>query len=394
MISLFGVKKPEHLRALIEVCFNPTPDSRHFQLLCEAIEFDELSAEQYRVLPLLYCRSDLARFSQRVQTAISSAYKHTLYRNHMLLHRAKLFERSVVALGFEPAIFIKGIAYALRTRDGLGARPMVDIDLLIPNLFERAEDFCRALYDLSFKKIGSLSRSVSAISPEKFEFDIHWYLSDWAMSQHLVDNLVSNSEFISFRDTSYQVPCKEHHLIHVLGHGVLNPLLTYDARWSIDVLSMLTEYRGLDCDRMVEFANMFDARSQLKKGFEVVYKQTPKAIEIDRELLSKVASKIKPDGRVVQWLFNKEPFCNAHGINGKPVRSIWFNYIVMFYVYAPFYLWLHNNISLSKSIRISQHFPPETTIYRSIQRNLTRICRRLPFVLFNVWIPKKQVDSQ
>ena len=134
MISLFGVTKSEQLRALSEICFNPAVEKISYKIVDEAIQTDSLSREQYRVLPLLYSKADLNQFSEFTATKIKSSHKHTLYRNHLLLHRAIKFKEALEEAGFAKSIFLKGVAHSLRASAGIGSRPMVDIDILVKNL--------------------------------------------------------------------------------------------------------------------------------------------------------------------------------------------------------------------------------------------------------------------
>lgn len=95
MISLFGEKNPTYLAALIEICFNTNADNAHYTLIDQGIVNDDLSPEQYRVLPLLF-NSKIDNFSELSRSKIESSYKHTLYRNHILLNRAQKFQRLII----------------------------------------------------------------------------------------------------------------------------------------------------------------------------------------------------------------------------------------------------------------------------------------------------------
>lgn len=387
MVSIFGLTKQDNLRAFMEVCFNPATNEIFYATLDEAITRDDLSGEQYRLLPLLYCRSDISKFSEATRSKIASAYKHTLYRNHMMLERAHRFQTTLADAGFVPPIFMKGLPYVLRTQDGVGSRPMADVDLLIPQLFLRAQDFSDLLSLHQFKEVGSGLRSMTTVSPEGFEFDIHWYLSEWALSQDLVNSLVFHSNQIQFRGVSYHVPCVEHQLVHTLGHGVLNPPLACDARWSIDVLAMLTEYKNFDVEKTIEFANKFEARSKLKDGFMALYQQTPEGIGIDHLMLRNIANNIVSDNKIVRWVFN---FKINPGVKKSkvPIRSLWFRHMVTCYLYSPFVLRFKNGLALSKSVRLSQSFKPVSLVF--VMKSLAiKVARRLPFLVCNVWIPNR-----
>ena len=73
-------------------------------------------------------------------------YKHTLYRNHLLLSKAIDINNKLKLFGFEPVIFIKGIPSILANKKYLGQRPMSDIDLLVPafnNDFQKSIAFIK-----------------------------------------------------------------------------------------------------------------------------------------------------------------------------------------------------------------------------------------------------------
>lgn len=381
MISLYGVTKSAQLRALIDICFNPNVEKISYQLVDEAIQTDALSGEQYRVLPLLYSKSDLNQFSEFTATMIKSAHKHTLYRSHLLLHRAIKFQEALDKAGFAKSIFLKGVAHSLRAQSGIGSRPMVDIDILVKDLQNKPEKILHLLEQHQFKILGTSSRSLTALSPEGFEFDIHWFLSDWALSADLVDHLFEHANSIFFKGQKFLVPCIEHHFIHVLGHGVLNPSLTFDARWVIDVLTILTENKHLNIDRLVDFGNQFNARSQLKEALQLLANETPQSIDIDRNFFIQSAKKIKKESYLVKWLFNEQP--RAANINAyTKARLPWVKIVLRNHVYTPLYIWLYNNVPLSNAIGLSLSFPP-LSIFQSVKAILRKVLQKLPSFMFS-----------
>jgi hypothetical protein len=381
MISLFGVTKSEQLRALIEICFNPNVEKMSYLLVDEAIQTDTLSGEQYRVLPFLYSKSDLNQFSEFTATKIKSAHKHTLYRNHLLLHRAIKFQEMLYKAGFTKSIFLKGVAHSLRSVSGIGSRPMVDIDILVKDLQNKPDKILNLLEQHHFKILDTSSRSLTALSPEGYEFDIHWYLSEWALSAELVDKLFKYADRIVFRGHTFLVPCIEHHFMHVLGHGVLNPSLTFDARWAIDVLTILTENKHLNSDRLVDFANQFNAKSTLKEALQLLANETPQSIAVDRKLCILTANQIKKESYVVRWLFNEQPRTNDINAYTKSRRT-WLKIVLRNHVYVPLYVWLFNNVPLSNAIGLSLSFPP-LPIFQSFKTLFRKVLQKFPRFLFN-----------
>lgn len=385
MLSIYGVTKQDELKALVEICFNKQADQCVYDLIDQCIQNDSLSGEQYRVLPLLYAKSDMSRFSEYSRTKISSAYKHTYYRNHILLNRSQKLAQSLDKHGFKPAIFLKGIPQALRSKNGIGTRPMSDVDILIPHVDLNQKALFSVLEKLGFTISSTSFRSVTALSREGFEFDIHWYLGDWGLTNQVVNQLEENAETISFRGDFFQTPCIEHHIVHILGHALMNPLLTYDARWIIDALTLLTENIATNPEKLAKFANKFNARNQIKLGLRILAEQTPSTITIDRSSLFRASNLINPDKLLVAWLFDLHPRINAPLYSGKEGRLTWIKTTIMGSIYVPFCLWHLNNLPFGNAFALSQGVPPNDLL-KAIGLIIKKIFKRLPFLTLNVWI--------
>ena len=381
MISLFGVTKSEQLRALIDICFNPSVEKMSYRLVDEAIQTNNLSGEQYRVLPLLYSKADLNQFSDFTATRIKSAHKHTLYRNHLLLSRASTFQKMLYSSGFKESIFLKGVAHCLRAHSGIGSRPMVDVDILVKDLHRKPEKILYLLEQHQFKVTGTTSRSLTAVSPDGFEFDVHWYLSDWALSAELTDDLFNKSDRIVFRDQTFYTLCIEHHFMHVLGHGVLSPSLTFDARWIIDVLTIMTENKNLNVERLVEITNKFNARSKFIEALKIIANETPQTINIDRKSLIQTANSIRKESYLVKWLFNDQSYTTNIGEYSKN-RVTWFKVFLRNYLYIPVFVSAHNKVPLPKAFGLSVSIPPLST-FQSIKMIFHKVLEKFPQFFYN-----------
>jgi hypothetical protein len=381
MISFFGVTKSEQLRALIDICFNPKTEKTSYQLVDEAIQTDNLSSEQYRVLPLLYSKADLNQFSEFTATKIRSAHKHTLYRNHLLLRRAINFQEMLCSAGFKESIFLKGVAHCLRSHSGIGSRPMVDIDILVKDLHKEPEKILYLLEQHQFKVTGTTSRSLTAVSHEGFEFDVHWYLSDWALSAKLIDDLFNRADRIVFRDQTFWVPCIEHHFMHVLGHGVLSPSLAFDARWVIDVLTIITENKHLNVEHLIDITNKFNARSKLIEALKIIANETPQTINIDRKSLIHTANSIQKESFVIKWLFNEKSYATDIGDYRKS-RVTWFKVFLRSYLYVPVFVSGHNKVPLSKAFGLSVSLP-SLSIFQSMNLIFHKVLEKFPHFFYN-----------
>lgn len=386
MISLFGEKNPTYLAALIEICFNSNADNAHYTLIDQGIVNDDLSPEQYRVLPLLF-NSKIDNFSELSRSKIESSYKHTLYRNHILLNRAQKFQRLIIESQLGHCVFLKGIAQSLRSPGGIGTRPMADVDVLVPYLDRHPQKFLTAINQENYKVIGSGIRSITLLSPEGFQFDIHWYLSEWSISQDVVNSIVNHSQLIIFRNQTYSIPCHEHHLSHIIGHGLLNPALAFDARWVIDALSIIKDSPSLDPLKIIEFSNLFNTRSRLKLGFRLIAEETPESLNLDRELFRYVAGNIKSDTLVSGWLFEQLPCPSSQMTLEKISRSSYLKNILIGNLYAPFLLWKKNRRPMFYGISLTRGFPPPPT-QKVIALLAQKLALRILFIAFN-YRPKR-----
>lgn len=387
MLSIYGFTKQDELKSLVELCFNKNADQCHYDLIDQGIRSDSLSGEQYRVLPLLYAKSDMSRFSEYSRKKISSAYKHTHYRNHILLDRSQKLARSLDEHGFKPAIFLKGIPQALRSKGGIGTRPMSDVDILIPKIHLNQKGFFTTLAELELTITSTSFRSVTAISSEGFEFDIHWYLGDWGLSETLIEQLEESSEPISFRGSSFQTPCVEHHIVHILGHALMNPLLMDDARWIIDALMLLTEYTAIKPEKLADFANQFNARNRIKLGLRIIAEQTPSTVLIDRSSLCRASNLIKPDKLPTAWLFDLPEKNKGPLYSGKEGRQTWIKTTITGSLYVPYCLWRLNKLPLSNSFALSQGLSARDHL-KAMACIVKKVFKRLPFLAFNIWIDK------
>jgi hypothetical protein len=374
MQNIFGARKPELLRALVDICFSPDPSKHSCQLIDQAIRKDSLTSEQYRLLPLMFGKPALSQFDQSSVTKIQSAYKHTFYRNHVLLNKAHLLRAALMQWGFEEPLFLKGVPSCLRSSSGVGSRPMADVDLLVKDLHmhpNRVLDFFQAN---QLKPLGSTVRSITVQSKDGFQFDLHWYLSDWALSSSVVNCLFEHSENISVRHFTLRTPCIEHNLLHTMGHGLYDEALRLDARWTVDALILLTSGQNFCADKLVEIVNLMDGRNQIGAGLRDLSTQTPEHIAFDRKLLCDVSNRIKPATGAVRLLFDREPVMARRGLFGVSRRDR-MKYYFATVVYAPLVLWRVNGMSLGVSFGLVYGFPP-TGFWGGLEKLIEKIRKK------------------
>jgi hypothetical protein len=155
----------------------------------------------------------------------------------------------------------------------------------------------------------------------------------------------------------------------------------FDARWAIDVLTILAENKNLNIDRLLGFANQFNARSKLKEGLYLLANETPKIIDIDRKLLTQTANQIKEEPYLIEWFFNEAPR-TADLDAYRNSRFTWFKIVIRTYFYVPGYVWFYNKVTLSDALGLSLSFPP-LSMFQSIKTIFSKVLEKFPLFFFN-----------
>jgi hypothetical protein len=312
MSIVFGHANPSLQRHLLQLCFGQNNCETAINAIDQALINDTLSGEQLRVLPLLYKKSALEGLSSSSRTQVVNIYKHTLYRNSVMLARLSTIQSKLFASGFNAMIGLKGLPALAYINQGLGARPMADVDILVPQLDQRKAEAYKMFGVMGFhlKDLPSF-RSMTLLTPENLELDVHWYLHDWAPGNQLVAAVNMQACTHSFLTHQFRIPCAEHHLAHVLAHGVFSSNLRFDARWIFDFVATLQSTQALSVERFAEFANQTHAPECLREALENIAIEMPDTIPIDRQQLMELRSALASNNPFISWLYKQTPIPNT-----------------------------------------------------------------------------------
>jgi len=314
MSLVFGYSNPALQKVLLELCFggNISLEESEFsiRLLDQSLIDDTLSGEQLRVLPLLYRLTSLEGLSAESKLKIVNIYKHTLCRNSLMLDRLSKVQQRLEAAQFDPIIGLKGLPALAYLKQGIGARPMADVDVLVPGMQKRSTDALAIFKEMGYVNKGNSFRSITLLSPENLEFDIHWYLHDWALGDNLVDLVKESAKPHAFSSHNFLIPCLEHHLAHTLAHGVYTNTLTFDARWVFDFIGVFKNATCINEDRFVQFVNKLVAPELIREALQSLADELPKSIQIDRALLIRFKDRISTNSAWVSWLYKQNPTPN------------------------------------------------------------------------------------
>lgn len=141
-----GVDPDHHLMLVAALC--PTGQATEaWQAWRRRVDFDDIDGPTQRLLPLIARRPGVIPQDDPVRRRVRGLYRQSWVRNHRLWHESlpvldALEERRV------PVLLLKGGALLPLYGDDWGARPMYDVDLLVPD--ERYEDALVLLRDLGW----------------------------------------------------------------------------------------------------------------------------------------------------------------------------------------------------------------------------------------------------
>jgi len=407
MNLVLGLANPALQKVLLELCFsdekaNPDFSQPRLLMVDDALRQDVLSGEQLRVLPLLYRLSTLAGMSRDSVTKIVGIYKHTYCRNNLMLHRLARVQQAFNAAGFGSdvesgsdsgggsLIGLKGLPAIAYLDQGIGARPMADVDVLIANVHKRPEQALSILTGLGYRVKNSGIRSLTLTSAERLELDLHWYVQDWALGQDLVDHIGAHATSHKFGLQSFRIPCVEHHLAHTIAHGAFSNTLTYDARWVFDAVGVLKRVKPLDVDLFAQFANRVAAPELIKSALSALVIDLPEQVQIDRDQLQRINRAVKTNAKITSWLYRQTPRPNSDETTVVGMSRVdRFKTRVICHVWLPRYLNRRVGLSWLGYWRWVDHFPPLTR-QQAIRQIFNKVFVRGPLFLYQ-FVAQKRV---
>jgi hypothetical protein len=355
MIAYYGISNPKLQKAIIDLCFHV--DNSGIPIIDEAVVNDRFSGEQLRMLPLIYVKSDLNSFSVHARSRIKGMYKHTLCRNHSLLLKGIEFQKKIHAAGFKKIIFLKGIAHLLYAKKNLGQRPMADIDVLVPDFIEDIQKSMSFIKGEGYKIKSFGAIEVSIADENNNEFDIHWYLNNGALKKITVDKMIAKAVPIKYLEEDILVPCYEHQLGHLFVHGIFCPTLTYDARWIVDVIDLLSFNEKINPEVFLDFIEDFTLPSKIKYAIDLILKNVNPQLKFDRKSLKEISNRIHSRNYLLEYFYNQKPRPNVAFFEVKK-RYSWVKSAICTHIIEPIILARHNKISFFKSLALTFGFPP------------------------------------
>lgn len=215
------------------------------------VEFDEVDYGSMRLMPLVYRHLGADAFDPEVAGRLKGLYRRAWSQNQLLFRRAAEAVAALEAHGIETLV-TKGASLALLAYGDVGARPMDDVDVLVP--IGRTREAIEALRQAGWQADHEdplawteVHHSLGFAGPGGGNMDLHWF-SLWQPARD--DQLWAASVPLELAGIATRAPCAADQLLLACVHGTpWSPLPPF--RWVADaIVTIRAAGEGLDWGRV------------------------------------------------------------------------------------------------------------------------------------------------
>jgi hypothetical protein len=192
-----------------------------------AVEFDAVDEASQRLLPLFARRIDELAPDEELRGLVRGLYRHSWGRNHFLWRDVKPVFAGLRSLGI-PVLLLKGLALLRAYGGDWGARPMYDIDVLVPR--ERTGEALATLCQQGWTPEAGATfdwirhRAVAHCHSWGFSLgeghvDLHWRVLLTSIGPRADDGFWANAQPLDIGGLQLRGLDSADLLLHVLLHG-------------------------------------------------------------------------------------------------------------------------------------------------------------------------------
>lgn len=223
------------------------------------------------LLPLLYVNLQQMGIDDPLMGKLKGTYRQSWSKNQTLFHDMARVVDNLQSSGIK-TMLLKGAAMSLLYYKNNGARPMADIDVLVP--YAKARLAHDVLIAAGWMPMGTFNEgllgygcSLSFTNPRGQGFDLHWRLFN-GCCQSEENDFWESAVPVKITGVATLAPNPTDMLFHTIIHGVAwNP--EPPIRWVTDTISLIhSPDVDIDWTRFVMLAKKYRVGLRLKKGLE------------------------------------------------------------------------------------------------------------------------------
>lgn len=242
---------------LLHAAIDPAPDAVNaWSRVGPGLDTHALDPGSERLLPLVWSNLTRQGAQDARLTALARRHQVTVDANRRLVREAGELIGALGAAGI-PTVVLKGGALITGIYDDPGARPLSDVDVLVPLPY--AADAGRVLRGLGFASQGPMTPAALRLThampwarPDRASIDLHWHVFEECCRAGDDDDLWAASTPAEIGGAATRVLAREDQLVHVCVHGE-KWVHVPGIRWIADAVAIIRR-GGVRWERLVEQA--------------------------------------------------------------------------------------------------------------------------------------------
>ncbi len=267
----------------------------------------------FRLLPLVFRNVERSAGGPWPEwEKLRGIYRRAWGRNQWLFHRVRPVLEELAEMGIRP-MMLKGAALSARVYPDVGARPMQDVDLMIPRA-SAAEVFAllerRGWRSKRWRpaEVGapffSYTHAMDFESQEGCLMDLHWHALVQCCHAGADEPFWNNAERFEFMGMETLTPGATEQLLQICVHGIVwSPQPS--ARWVADAVLLVRQER-VDWARLAALGEKLDLAPHLEAALS--YLQAKWDVRVPEDALKALSEARRGVGTMAEFGRDMEPF--------------------------------------------------------------------------------------
>jgi hypothetical protein len=235
---------------------------------------EQLDHGSFRLLPLLYTNLHKHGVDDPVMGKLKGIYRNAWSKNQTLFHEMAKVVEYLQHAGIK-TMLLKGASLSLLYYKNNGARPMADIDVLVP--LKQARQACELLQKAGWTSALPLSEpdliyghAIQLNNRFDKEFDLHWRPFNAGPDEYEKD-FWNGAIPVKMANVNSLAPNPTDMLFHVIIHGMAWNTVP-PIRWIADAITLINSKDfTIDWQRLISTAQKNHLNLRFKNGLQYLY---------------------------------------------------------------------------------------------------------------------------